>query len=50
VGGFGSTCRFAIRGPDAAWRRRIGLLAAFAPFAGVGWRTTMGLGQTRLGE
>ena len=50
VGGFVGTCRFAIRCPDVPWRRRIGLLATFAPFAGVGWRTTMGLGQTRLGE
>ncbi len=48
VGGFVGVCRFAIRCPDAAWRRRIGLLAAFAPFAGVGRRTTMGLGQTKL--
>jgi CRISPR/Cas system endoribonuclease Cas6 (RAMP superfamily) len=23
----------------------VALLAAFAPFAGVGWRTSMGLGQ-----
>ena len=50
VGGFVGTCRFAVRPPDAAWRRRIGLLAAFAPFAGVGRRTTMGLGQTRSGD
>jgi len=50
VGGFVGPCRFAIRCPDAAWRRHIGLLAAFAPFAGVGWRTTMGLGQTQFGE
>ena len=50
VGGFVGTCRFAIRYPDVDWRRRIGLLAAFAPFAGVGWRTTMGLGQTQLGK
>ncbi len=50
VGGFVGTCRFAIRCPDTAWQRRIGLLAAFAPFAGVGWRTTMGLGQTQLVE
>ena len=50
VGGFVGRCRFAIRFKDVAWRRRIGLLAAFAPFAGVGWRTTMGLGQVRLEE
>jgi len=31
VGGFVGACRFAIRSPDGAWRRRIGLLAAFAP-------------------
>lgn len=45
VGGFVGQCRFAIRCPDVEWRRRIGLLAAFAPFAGIGWRTTMGMGQ-----
>ncbi len=45
VGGFVGQCRFALRCSDARWRRRIGMLAGFAPFAGVGWRTTMGLGQ-----
>jgi CRISPR-associated endoribonuclease Cas6 len=45
VGGFVGQCRFAMRCSDTAWRRRIGLLASFAPFAGVGWRTAMGLGQ-----
>jgi len=50
VGGFVGDCRFAIRCSDAAWRQRIGLLAAFAPFASVGRRTTMGLGQTRSGQ
>jgi CRISPR-associated endoribonuclease Cas6 len=48
VGGFVGQCRFAILDADAIWRRRIGLLAAFAPFAGVGRRTTMGLGQVQL--
>lgn len=48
VGGFEGTCRFAIRSPGAAWGRHIALLAAFAPLAGIGWRTAMGLGQTRL--
>lgn len=50
VGGFVGGCRFAIRCPDPDWRRRIGLLAGFAPFASVGWRTAMGLGQVQLGE
>jgi len=50
VGGFVGLCRFAIRCRDADWQRRIGLLAAFAPFAGVGWRTTMGLGQVQRAE
>jgi CRISPR-associated endoribonuclease Cas6 len=50
LGGFVGTCRFALRCTDMTWRRRVGLLVAFAPFAGVGWRTTMGLGQTQLGE
>jgi len=50
VGGFVGACRFAFRCRDAAGQRHIRLLSAFAPFAGVGWRTTMGLGQTQLGE
>jgi len=50
VGGFVGACRFAIRSAEVAWRQRIGLLAVFAPFAGVGWRTAMGLGQTRFEE
>lgn len=48
VGGFEGECYYAIRCEDPTWQRRIGLLAAFAPFAGVGWRTTMGLGQVKL--
>jgi len=48
VRGFVGTCRFAIRHNDPAWRRRIALLASFAPFSGVGWSTTMGLGQVSL--
>lgn len=47
VGGFVGQCRFAILESSAAWQRRIGLLTAFAPFAGVGRRTTMGLGQVK---
>ena len=47
VGGFVGQCRFAILESDTTWQRRIGLLAAFAPFAGVGRRTTMGLGQVK---
>jgi CRISPR-associated endoribonuclease Cas6 len=50
VGGFVGECRFAIRCGDEAWRQRVGFLAAFAPFAGVGWRTTVGLGQVTLVE
>jgi len=44
---FVGQCRFALRCADAGWRRRVGLLTSFAPFAGVGWRTTMGLGQVK---
>ncbi len=47
VGGFVGRCRFAFRCSAPQWRRRVGVLAAFAPFAGIGWRTTMGLGQVR---
>ena len=47
VGGFKGECRFAIRCAAPRWQRWLGLLADFAPFAGLGWRTTMGLGQVR---
>jgi CRISPR-associated endoribonuclease Cas6 len=50
VGGFVGKCRFALRCPDPARRRRIGLLGSFAPFAGAGWRTAMGLGQVQHQE
>jgi len=46
VEGFVGVCRFPIRFAEVAWRRRIGLRVAFEPFAGVGWRTEIGLGQT----
>jgi CRISPR-associated endoribonuclease Cas6 len=45
VGGFVGTCRYAFNCQDAQARRCVGMLAALAPFAGVGLRTTMGLGQ-----
>ncbi|MEA3309755.1 MAG: CRISPR system precrRNA processing endoribonuclease RAMP protein Cas6 [Chloroflexota bacterium] len=48
VGGFKGQCRFALRCASPEWQRRLGLLAAWAPFAGLGWRTSMGLGQVRL--
>ena len=45
VGGFVGTCRFVITCSDAPLQQAVSILGAFAPFAGVGWRTTMGLGQ-----
>lgn len=50
VGGFVGQCRFAVRSSDTTRLQQIGLLGAFAPFGGVGWRTSMGLGQVRLVE
>ena len=50
VGGFVGTCRFALSCSDAALQRAVGILSAFAPFAGVGWRTSMGLGQVECPE
>jgi CRISPR/Cas system endoribonuclease Cas6 (RAMP superfamily) len=47
VGGFVGQCRFAILDAAPRWRRYVSLLAAFAPFAGVGYRTAMGLGQVK---
>ena len=41
VGGFKGQCRFALRCAAPHWQRRLGLLAAFAPFAGLGWRTSI---------
>jgi CRISPR-associated endoribonuclease Cas6 len=46
--GFVGTCSYAFRAHDAYWMRLIHLLAAFALYAGVGARTTMGLGQARV--
>jgi len=48
VGGYEGLCRFFIRCKHEVGRREIGLLAAFSPFAGVGWRKTMGLGQVQF--
>lgn len=50
VGGFVGTCRFAFRCNEPAWRRAVAVLADFAPFAGIGWRTTMGMGQVQPGN
>jgi CRISPR-associated endoribonuclease Cas6 len=50
VGGFVGTCRFAFRCHEPTWRRAAAILTEFAPFAGIGWRTTMGLGQVRVAE
>lgn len=47
VGGFVGRCRFAILDTRPRWRRYVGLLTAFAPFAGIGYRTAMGLGQVK---
>ena len=45
--GFLGTCSYAFLSHDRYWLGLIHLLAAFAFYAGVGTRTTMGLGQTR---
>jgi CRISPR-associated endoribonuclease Cas6 len=55
--GFIGTCRYLMRGPDEAptaespltIRQQMQLLAWFAFYTGVGYKTTMGMGQTRLG-
>jgi CRISPR-associated endoribonuclease Cas6 len=54
--GFIGTCRYLMRGPDEAptdhspltIRQQLQLLAWFAFYTGVGYKTTMGMGQTRL--
>lgn len=47
VAGFVGTCSYAIQVRDKYWMGLIHLLAAFAFYAGLGRRTTMGLGQAR---
>jgi CRISPR-associated endoribonuclease Cas6 len=54
--GFIGSCRYLMRGPDDApvtespltVRQQLYLLAWFAFYTGVGYKTTMGMGQTRL--
>jgi len=46
--GFVGTCSYAFLVHDRYWLGLIHLLAAFAFYAGVGARTTMGLGQARV--
>src|SRR5437763_14804324 len=54
--GFVGTCRYLMRGPDEApsaespltMRQQLQLLAWLAFYTGVGYKTTMGMGQTRL--
>jgi CRISPR-associated endoribonuclease Cas6 len=45
--GFVGTCSYAFKTHDRYWLGLAHLLAAFALYAGVGARTTMGLGQAR---
>lgn len=47
VAGFVGACTYAIQVRDKYWMGLIHLLAAFAFYAGLGRRTTMGLGQAR---
>jgi len=46
--GFVGTCGYSFLVHDRYWLGLIHLLAAFAFYAGVGARTTMGLGQVRV--
>jgi CRISPR-associated endoribonuclease Cas6 len=45
--GFVGYCRYYVEVPDRYWMGLIHLLAGFSLYAGVGVRTTMGLGQAR---
>jgi CRISPR-associated endoribonuclease Cas6 len=47
VAGFVGACSYAMQVRDRYWMGLIHLLAAFAFYAGLGRRTTMGLGQAR---
>lgn len=48
--GFTGTCSYEIRTTDPTAIRSLNALADFAFFAGVGYKTTMGMGQTRRPE
>lgn len=43
--GFCGTCSYVALNHDAYWLRQVNLLADFARYSGVGYKTTMGLGQ-----
>jgi len=45
--GFVGDCQFRLLHPDPLYSRTVAVLADFALFAGVGQKTTQGLGQTR---
>lgn len=45
--GFLGKCRYHPLNRDAYWLRVINLLASFSFFSGVGYKTTMGMGQVR---
>jgi CRISPR-associated endoribonuclease Cas6 len=47
--GFAGTCTYALQ-EDGARAAQLARLAAFARFAGVGYKTTMGMGQVRMEE
>ena len=48
--GFVGACRYFVEVPDRYWMGLVQLLAGFSLYAGVGLRTTMGLGQARMIE
>jgi CRISPR-associated endoribonuclease Cas6 len=50
VPGFVGACRYYVEVPDRYWMGLIQLLAGFSLYAGVGLRTTMGLGQAQREE
>lgn len=45
--GFLGRVSYGLKGADTALRRQLNALADFAFYAGVGYKTTMGMGQTR---
>jgi len=44
--GFTGTCTYSFRDEGVS---ELAILAAFAPYAGVGYKTTMGMGQVQTG-
>jgi CRISPR-associated endoribonuclease Cas6 len=48
--GFIGTCSYSIKETNCEYAPQLSALAEFARYAGVGYKTTMGMGQARIEE